>query len=143
MERLHAEGGRSDLYRLGADLQLELDDLLPVVEAAETLGFARVAEGDAFLTPLGQAFAEASILSRKQIVASRILRHPTMLWIFETLEKDDNQRVAKSYFLDALRRDFGDEVSHQLDLAIRWGRYAELFAFDDDTDELYIEREQE
>ena len=143
MERLHAEGGRSDLYRLGADLQLELDDLLPILEAAETLGFARVAEGDAFLTPLGKAFAEASILSRKQIVASRILRHPTMLWIFETLEKDDNQRVAKSYFLDALRRDFGDEVSHQLDLAVRWGRYAELFAFDDDTDELYIEREQE
>jgi NitT/TauT family transport system ATP-binding protein len=143
MERLDQEGGRSDLYRLGADLQLELDDLLPILEAAEFLGFARVAEGDAFLTPLGKAFAEASILSRKQIVAGRILRHPTILWIFETLEKDDNQRVARSFFLDKLRNDFGDKAASQLDLAVRWARYAELFAFDDDSDELYLEPDQD
>jgi NitT/TauT family transport system ATP-binding protein len=143
MERLNEEGGRSDLYRLGADLQLELDDLLPVLEAAQILGFAHVTEGDAVLTPLGKAFAEASILTRKQLVAGRILRQPTILWIFETLRQDDNQRVAKSYFLDKLRADFGDEAPRQLDLAIKWARYAELFAFDDDTDELYLEAAQE
>jgi NitT/TauT family transport system ATP-binding protein len=143
MERLNEEGGRSDLYRLGADLQLELDDLLPVLEASQILGFAQVTEGDALLTPLGKAFAEATILTRKQLVAGRILRQPTILWIFETLRQDDNQRVARSYFLDKLRADFGDEASQQLDLAIRWGRYAELFDFDDDRDELYEEPAQE
>jgi NitT/TauT family transport system ATP-binding protein len=139
MERLNEEGGRGDLYRQAADLQLELDDLLPVLEASESLGFARVAEGDVFLTPLGKAFAEASILGRKEIVTARMLRHPTMLWIFETLKRDDNGRVAKSYFLNQLRNDFGEEADRQLDLAIRWGRYAEIFGFDDDTDELYLE----
>jgi len=43
--------------------------------------------------------------------------------IFETLRQDDNQRVARSYFLDKLRADFGDEASHQLDLAGQMGRY--------------------
>ncbi len=144
MERLNEEEGRSDLYRLGADLQLELDDLLPILEAAQLLGFAHVAEGDAFLTPLGKAFAEASILGRKQIVAGRILRQPTILWIFETLKKDDNQRVSQSFFLDKLGHDFGEEEgSQELDSAIQWGRYAELFTFDDDTDELYLDPDQE
>jgi len=98
-----------------------------------------VMEGDAVLTPLGKAFAEATILTRKQLVAARILRQPTILWIFETLRQDDNQRVARDYFLDKLRPDFGEAASSQLDLAVKWGRYAELYDFDDARDELYLE----
>jgi hypothetical protein len=32
------------------------------------------------------------------------------------------------------------EARRQLDPAIDWGRYAELFAYDDDTGELYLEQ---
>ena len=60
-------------------------------------------------------------------------------WIYETLQQDDDQRVAKEYFLDKLQGDFGDWAPEQLDTAINWGRHAELFAFDDDTDELFRE----
>ena len=140
MERLEADGGRADLYRLGEALSLELDDLLPIVEAAELLSFAQVAQGDISLTPLGQAFAGASILARKEIAAGRLLRLPTIRWVYETLQKDDNQRVAEDYFLDQLQPDFGDYAATQLDIAINWARYAEIFAFDDDTDELYLEK---
>src|SRR5689334_73349 len=35
LEKLVEEGGRVDLARMGSDLVLELDDLLPIVEAAE------------------------------------------------------------------------------------------------------------
>ncbi len=139
MEKVHEEGGRADLHRVGGELHLELDDLLPVVEAGELLGFAQVAAGDIVLTPLGQAFADASIAARKEIVAGRILRHPTIRWIYETLQQDDDQRVAEAYFLERLQPDFGDGAPAQLDIAINWARYAELFAFDDDTDELFLE----
>jgi len=139
MEKLNEEGGRADLYHIGGELRLELDDLLPIVEAAELLGFAQVAQGDITLTPLGQTFADASILARKAIVAARILRLPTIRWIFETLQQDDDRRTAEEYFLEQLQKEFGDDARAQLDIAINWGRYAELFAFDDDTDELYLE----
>ena len=33
LEKLVEEGARVDLYRIGGDLVLELDDLLPIVEA--------------------------------------------------------------------------------------------------------------
>jgi NitT/TauT family transport system ATP-binding protein len=140
LEKLAAEGGKADLYRLSGELVLELDDLLPLVEAGQVLSFITVQEGDLNLTPLGQTYAEASILARKELIAGRILRLPATRWIYETLQADDNHRVDKDFFLDILRGSFGDYAETQLDTAVNWGRYAELFAFDDDTDELYLEQ---
>jgi NitT/TauT family transport system ATP-binding protein len=100
-----------------------------------------VHEGDLLITPLGQAFADASILSRKEMMTGRILRLPLISWIYETLQKDDNQRVAKEFFVLELRNDFGDRAADQFETAVAWGRFAELFAFDADTDEVYLEAE--
>jgi len=139
LEKLAAESGRADLYRMGGELALELDDLLPIVEAGALLGFLSVQTGDLLLTPLGQAYAEASILARKAMLAGRVLRLPVIAWMYETLLRDDNKRVAWSYFHDALQADFGDLTEKQMDIAINWARHAELFAYDDGTGELYVE----
>ena len=47
--------------------------------------------------------------------------------------------MAWEYFLNKLQADFGNRAEDQLDIAISWGRHAELFAYDDDTGELYLE----
>ncbi len=139
-EEVVEAGGREDLPRLADTLNLELDDLLPVVDAAEILNFARVERGDIAITPLGETFAGASILARKEIVAARVLRLPTIHWIYETLQADEDGRRAVEYFLERLRGEFGDFAQGQLSIAIDWGRYAELYSFDDATDELFVER---
>ena len=139
LEKLAIDGGRADLYLLSRELMLELDDLLPVVEAGELLGLCAVREGDLLLLPLGKAYAEANILTRKELLAGRILRLPAINWIYEILLHDDNQHVDKDYFLDKLHPDFGDLTELQLDTAISWGRYAELFDYDSDSNELYLE----
>src|ERR1700751_4760231 len=51
--------GRADIYKLADELALEIDDLLPIVEAAQILGFLRVGEGDVVITPEGREFAES------------------------------------------------------------------------------------
>ena len=139
VEKLSDEGGRADLYRVGGELSLELDDLLPIVEAGDLLGFLSVQEGDLLLALLGQTYAEASILARKEMLAGRVLRMPVIAWIYESLRRDDNHRLAWEYFLNKLQADFGNRAEDQLDIAISWGRHAELFAYDDDTGELYLE----
>jgi NitT/TauT family transport system ATP-binding protein len=139
LEKLMEEGGRVDLYRISGDLVLELDDLLPIVESGDLLGFITVQEGDLLLTVLGRAYADATILGRKAIIAGRVLRLPIIAWIYETLQQDDNRRVAWDYFHDKLQSDFGENAEKQLDIAISWGRHAELFAYDDGTGELYLE----
>ncbi len=139
VEQINEEGSQVDLYRLTEDLRLELDDVLPIVEASEVLGFATVDQGDIKLTGLGQAFADASIVARKEIIAGRALRLPTIRWIYETLQHDDNQRIAEEYFIEQLQNDFGDYARDQMDTAVDWGRYAELFAYDDNSGELFLE----
>jgi len=138
-EEVVEAGGREDLYRLADALNYELDDLLPVVDAAEILSFVRTERGDIVITPLGETFAEASILARKEIVAARALRLPTIRWIYERLQADEDHRLPYAYFLERLRADLGEYADEQLDTAINWGRYAEILAFDDATDELYLE----
>src|SRR5437899_11639618 len=142
LEKLVDEGGRVDLYRMGGDLVLELDDLLPIVEAGDLLGFIRVHEGDLLLTPLGRAYADATILARKAIIAGRVLRLPVIGWMYEMLQRDDNGRVARDYFHDKMQADFGDGSEDQLEIALCWGRQAELFAYDGDAGELYLERSE-
>ena len=139
VEKVLADGGRTDLYRLSGELVLELDDLLPIVETGELVGFVTVHEGDLLLTALGRTYAEASILARKELIAGRILRLPVINWIYETLQRDDKQRVPWDYFLEKFEVDFGDRAEKQLDIAISWGRHAELFAYDDNAGELYLE----
>jgi NitT/TauT family transport system ATP-binding protein len=142
VEKVNEEGGQHALYRLTEDLRLELDDVLPIVEAAEVMGFATVDQGDIKLTGLGQAFADASIIARKEILAGRVLRLPTIRWIYETLQKDDNQRIAEDYFIDQLQNDFGEYARDQLDTAVDWARYAELFAYDERSGELFLDEDE-
>ena len=50
LELLHDQGGRDDIYRLAEPLAMDVDDLLPIIEAATMLGFAALKEGDVEVT---------------------------------------------------------------------------------------------
>ena len=50
LEIVQERGGKEDLPKLAESLRLEVDDLLPAVDAAVMLGFAKVAQGDVMLT---------------------------------------------------------------------------------------------
>jgi len=131
---------RDEIAQLREDLGLDLDHLLPLVEAAELLGFARVESGALILTPLGEAFAEASILARKEIFATRLRRLPFFRWMLRMLQAAGDQALRWEVLLTALERDFPpEEAERQLDIASEWGRYAELFAYDDTEGVFFLE----
>ncbi len=144
VEQVVNEGGRVDVYQLGRDIGLATDDLLPVIEGAELLGFATVDAGDLTLTPLGKEFADADIQRRKDIFAEQIRRIPLIRWMEQMLTSSKKSRVDRNVFMTALELDFDqDEASGQLETAISWGRYAEMFSFDDDTDQVFLGTEFE
>ena len=68
-----APNGRVDLYKLGGPLGYELDDLLPVTEAAKRLGLASVSAGDIELTPEGRKVVAAEEPERKRLLAPRLV----------------------------------------------------------------------
>jgi len=132
--------GKADIYKLGEELLMDVEDLLPIVEACELLGFAEVKEGDLILTEAGKKFAEADVLERKEIFKTlAIEKVPFLKQIVKILQAKSNHKVPRAFFLDLLRKNLTPkEAERQLDTLIDWGRYAELFEYDDDKDELYL-----
>ncbi|HAH86649.1 MAG TPA: nitrate ABC transporter ATP-binding protein, partial [Armatimonadetes bacterium] len=115
----------ADIFRLAEELRADSDYLLRLTEAAELLGFATLAQGDITLTPLGETFAEARILTRKEIFATRIRRLPLFQWLLRMLDAADNNQLERDVTLVALQLDFPSYIAkRQLDLIIEWGRYA-------------------
>ena len=139
VEQVQNEGGRADVYKLAPVIGLPLDELLPIVEAVELLGLGTLDAGDLTLTSLGKQFAEADIQNRKEIFAKQIRRIPVIQWIDQMLTVAKEQRLDKDVFMTALALDFNPvEAPHQLETAINWGRYAEIFSFDDDSDQVFL-----
>jgi NitT/TauT family transport system ATP-binding protein len=141
LEILEARGGREDLPRLAHDLTFEVDDLLPLVDAAQLLGLAEVVDADIEITKEGREFVTADILRSKEIFARQVeARAPLVRAILRSLRSTKDGTLGEGFFLDLLRRGFSEEeVRRQLDTAIQWGRYGELFDFDANTGQLTLE----
>jgi NitT/TauT family transport system ATP-binding protein len=138
-------GGRTDLFKIGGELYMDLEDLLPIVEASELLGFTSYKQGDIELTTDGEKFVEADVLKKKEIFREKVLENVFLIkQIVRVLKSKANKRISEDFFHDILeRRLTRSEAEKQLDILIDWGRYAELFTYDDETDELILEEEVE
>lgn len=131
---------KGDIYLFAEQLKLDSDLLLRLTEGAELLGFVTVQEGDIQLTPLGQTFADARILIRKEIFGTRIRRLPIFRWLLSLLRAADQQKLEWDVIQKALELEFPQqEAERQLETIINWGRYAEILAYDDDEEEIYLE----
>ena len=124
--------GRADIYRIADELAFEIDDLFPIVDAAQLLRFLKVEEGDVVITPEGRTFAESAILVQKELFRKAATEHVLLLrQISRALDNKSDHTVPEDFFLDMLDEQFSDEeTQRQLETAINWGRYAELFDFD-------------
>ncbi len=133
---------QKDLYRLAQELQLEVDDILPIVEGAKLMDFVAVAEGDINLNPIGQEFINGGIDDRKQIVRSQLLAHIRLVQqIYRLLEAKNNQRIPEELVLDILESHFSpQEAERQLKTAVDWGRYAEIYGYDDPSGQIFLEQ---
>jgi NitT/TauT family transport system ATP-binding protein len=138
LEILADHGGREDLHRMSHQLTLESDDLLPIVGACVLLGFAFVEQGDAQITEMGREFAAGDIQRRKHLFREAVLAHvPLLQQMASALQAKADGTMPLEFFHDLLDEHFSDdEARRQLDTAIQWGRYAELFDYDSVTERL-------
>jgi NitT/TauT family transport system ATP-binding protein len=136
--------GRADLPALAAALQLELDDLLPMGETLQLLGLGVLEEGDLRTTELGRQFVEADTDARKAIFGTALRGNvPLVAQVRRVLDERPAHRAAAVRFRDELEDfmspDYADET---LSAAIAWGRYAELYSYDEEADQFYLDEEE-
>ncbi|NPV75132.1 MAG: ATP-binding cassette domain-containing protein [Anaerolineae bacterium] len=134
------EQTKHDIYLLEDELGIDSDHLLSLAEAAELFGFVSIAKGDIEITPLGQTFAEASILARKEIFASRARRLPLMQWLLKMLSNAEKHQLKWNVIQTALSLEFPpDKTDSQIETLINWGRYGELLTYDDGSEIISLE----
>ena len=132
--------GRVDLHHLADELSLEVDALLPTVDTAVLLGLMRLEEGDAIITPEGQAFAKGNIQTRKAMFRKAALANvPLLRQMEQSLKAKADRTMPAEFFHDLIDEHFSDDESQrQLETAIQWGRYAEIFDYDAATGKLTL-----
>ncbi|HEX4241548.1 MAG TPA: nitrate/sulfonate/bicarbonate ABC transporter ATP-binding protein [Steroidobacteraceae bacterium] len=133
--------GNADLPKIASDLQMEIDELFPVAETLQMLRFAEVEGGDIKLTADGMAFAHSALDERKRIFLRHLLTYvPLAAHIRRVLDERASHSARKSRFIDELEDYMSEEAADQtLRAVVRWARYAEAFAYDDESAVLSLE----
>jgi NitT/TauT family transport system ATP-binding protein len=136
-------GGHAAVQDLARDLQMRADDLLAIVEAINLLGFGALQERQVVLTPIGTRFADTETDEEKAIFRAQALDHIALLYhIVRDLETAPDHTLEAERVIDELEHSFSsEEARRQFETAVDWGRYAELFTYDDSSGELTLDEE--
>jgi len=133
--------GHADLPVLAGHLQLEADEILHLGESLQLLRFAQLSEGDLVLTEAGKRFAHLETDARKKLFAEHLLNYvPVMGLIKRVLDERPSHTAPAARFRneleDYMSEDYADET---LKTIVSWGRYAELFAYDEQSETFSLE----
>ncbi|PWK75447.1 nitrate/sulfonate/bicarbonate ABC transporter ATP-binding protein [Aminobacter sp. AP02] len=136
-----AYGGKADLPDLAATLQMEVDELFPIAETLQLLRFAEMAEGDVQLTEFGRRFVDSDIDTRKRLFAEHLVTYvPLSALIRRVLDERPSHRAPFTRFSEELEDHMSEESAEAtLRATISWGRYAELFGYDEHSGQFNLE----
>jgi NitT/TauT family transport system ATP-binding protein len=143
MEALAAPpyNGRADLPALAATFHYEVDDLLPLGETLQLFRFAVLEEGDIYLTEKGRAFVNADVDGRRALFTEALRAYvPLANMIRQVLDERWNHRASAVRFRDELEDHMSpDYAEDTLRTVIGWGRYAELFSYDEEAEQFSLD----
>ncbi|MGY4233378.1 NitT/TauT family transport system ATP-binding protein [Bradyrhizobium sp. USDA 4449] len=133
--------GHADLPVLASQLRLEADEILHLGESLQLLRFAQLSEGDLMLTDAGKRFAHLETDARKTLFAEHLVTYvPVMGLIRRVLDERPSHTAPAARFRneleDYMSEDYADET---LKTVVSWGRYAELFAYDEQSETFSLE----
>src|SRR5579864_3236299 len=133
--------GKADLPVLAEEQHLEVDELFPAAEALQMLRFAEVEGGDIRLTEAGMQFARSETDERKKLFARHLITYVSLAaHVRRVLDERASHSAPKSRFFDELEDYMAEEAAEQtLRTIVSWGRYGEVFAYDDHSQAFSLE----
>jgi NitT/TauT family transport system ATP-binding protein len=143
IEEIHASpyNGRAPLPELADSLALEIDDIFPIAEMLQLLRLAEIADGKIALTTAGTRFADMETDARKKLFGDHLLAYvPLAARIKMVLDERPSHSARASRFREELEDFMSDEYADRtLKSVVNWGRYGELFAYDEGSETLSLE----
>jgi NitT/TauT family transport system ATP-binding protein len=127
--------GQSDLVRLGRSLSREVKNLFGIAEALHILEFAELKGASIKLTAAGRVFAQSGTDERKQLFREHLLRFvPLAAHIRRILDEREDHSAPRVRFESELEDHLSpNDAEETLRTVTNWARYAEAFAYDDES----------
>jgi len=139
VELLVGKGGREDIYKLAGELSMELGETLTVIRAAEMLGLVHTPGGDVVVEEFGNKVVDASITDRKDLIRGKLEHFPLFKAIRDYLSSQEETEVTREEMLEKLAELIPNEDAEaSFSSIVNWGRYSELFGYNDDTQTFYL-----
>ncbi|MGC1459009.1 MAG: nitrate/sulfonate/bicarbonate ABC transporter ATP-binding protein [Steroidobacteraceae bacterium] len=128
-----AYAGHAELARIAEPLALEINDLFPIADALHILEFAELKASTIKITAAGRVFVQSDTDGRKRLFREHLLRFvPLAAHIRQVLDERQGHTAPRGRFeLELQDHLTPKDADRALRAVIGWGRYAELFRYDD------------
>ncbi len=141
LELLSQEGGRADIFALAQKLMKDSLNILMMAKAAELLDFVDTPKNQIVLTDLGRNFIKADINRRKQMIHERMMQLKVTQMFYQKLVNAENLSIPKEEAIQSIHEWLPNENPEEVfDTLVQWGRFGELFGYNDDSQSVYIDR---
>ena len=142
VELLKSKGGKEDIYKLAAELKMEFGDTLTVIRGAELLGLVHTPGGDVVIEPLGEKVSRSRINDRKTIIREQLKKIGLFQSVTQFLHETEDHRATRDQLLEKLAELLPNENAElSFQTVVNWGRYAELFGYNGDSESFYLDTE--
>jgi len=139
LEILHDFQGKVDLAKVADELRLELDDILPAVDAAKLLKLIQVNSGDLILTSEGTALLSKNISGRKKELNNMVSNLGEIKGIINFIRKEHGNEVTKEDLLYFIRQEMPDvDAEKTFSWIVDWGRYSLLLRYDSNSQKIKL-----
>lgn len=129
------------LAELTKILKMNVSEVMNLIEGLKILKFAKITNDNIKLNKNGLTFAISNLKKRKEIFAKQLVTNVSLInYIIDILNNRQGNKASyerfKTYLEDHLSSIQADQ---SLITAIGWGRYAELFSYNDILKEFNLE----
>lgn len=128
--------GKADLPGLANSLHFKNDEIFEIAELLQLLRFAELEGRDLRLLPAARRYATSDVDTRKQLFGQHLLNYvPLAAHIRRVLDDRPSHHAPGRRFRDELEDYMSeDRAEDTLRTVTQWGRYAELYAYDEGAD---------
>jgi len=142
LEIIDDAGGKESLNRISRDETIELGEIIAVAKGAAMLNLLEVKRGRAQITETGKKFLVSPIPERKKMIKERLKEIPVLRLILDAVKRASEKAVEKEFLIEYFVILFPDRDPEEIfTTAVDWARYAELFGYNAEREELYLDQE--
>src|SRR5204862_6757145 len=144
LESIHAEDGMADIFDLAQAIGKDFGQTLYLVKAAELLDLVDTPKQTVVLTESGKLFVEGDINLRKSMLHDLFGELRIVQQVSALLKQSATLRIPVEVIQQKVAEWLPNEnPKNVVSVLISWGRFSEVFGYNDDAKELYLDVGQE